>query len=44
MTNNGFDSEYVTAGFYRAGPRILKEKDVLLLNTSPLCASTSVIY
>jgi NDP-sugar pyrophosphorylase family protein len=30
MTNHGFDSEYVTAGFYRASPRILKEKDTLL--------------
>jgi NDP-sugar pyrophosphorylase family protein len=26
MTNNGFDSEYVTAGFYGVNPRILKEK------------------
>jgi NDP-sugar pyrophosphorylase family protein len=30
MTNNGFDSEYVTAGFYRASPRILREKDIVL--------------
>ena len=30
MTNNGFDSEYVTAGFYRASPKILKEKDAAL--------------
>jgi len=30
MTNNGFDSEYVTAGFYRASPCILKEKEVVL--------------
>jgi len=30
MTNNGFESEYVTAGFYRASPRILKEKDFML--------------
>jgi len=30
MTDAGFDSEYVTAGFYRASPRILKEKDKAL--------------
>jgi NDP-sugar pyrophosphorylase family protein len=30
MTNNGFDSEYVTAGFYGVSPRILKEKDQVL--------------
>jgi NDP-sugar pyrophosphorylase family protein len=30
MTNNGFDSEYVTAGFYGVSPRILKEKDKAL--------------
>jgi NDP-sugar pyrophosphorylase family protein len=30
MTNNGFDSEYVTAGFYGVNPRILKEKDKAL--------------
>jgi NDP-sugar pyrophosphorylase family protein len=30
MTNNGFDSEYITAGFYRASPRILKEKEKVL--------------
>jgi NDP-sugar pyrophosphorylase family protein len=30
MTTNGFDSEYITAGLYRAGPRILKEKERVL--------------
>src|SRR5262249_19037240 len=30
MTNNVFDSEYVTAGFYGVSPRILKEKDKAL--------------
>ena len=30
MSTNGFDSEYITAGFYRASPRILKEKDRVL--------------
>ena len=30
MTNTGFDSEYVTAGFYCASPRILKEKEAVL--------------
>jgi NDP-sugar pyrophosphorylase family protein len=30
MTNTGFDSEYITAGFYRASPRILKEKEKAL--------------
>jgi NDP-sugar pyrophosphorylase family protein len=30
MTNNGFESEYVTAGFYRASPKILQAKDVAL--------------
>jgi len=30
MTNTGFDSEYVTAGFYQAHPRILKEKAAAL--------------
>lgn len=32
MTNNGFQSEYVTAGFYRASARVLKEKDKALEN------------
>ncbi len=32
MTNNGFDSEYVTAGFYRVRPTILKAKDEALGN------------
>jgi NDP-sugar pyrophosphorylase family protein len=27
MTNNGFDSEYVTSGFYYVRPEILKEKE-----------------
>ena len=30
MTNTGFDSEYITAGFYRANPRVLKEKEKVL--------------
>jgi NDP-sugar pyrophosphorylase family protein len=30
MTTNGFESEHVTAGFYRAGPKILKEKEMAL--------------
>ncbi len=30
MTNNGFDSEYVTAGFYGVTARILKEKEKAL--------------
>lgn len=30
MTNNGFDSEYVTAGFYRVSPAILSVKDEVL--------------
>jgi NDP-sugar pyrophosphorylase family protein len=30
MTNTGFDSEYITAGFYRASPKILKEKEKVL--------------
>jgi NDP-sugar pyrophosphorylase family protein len=30
MTNNGFDSEYVTAGFYGVRPTILKEKEKVL--------------
>jgi len=30
MTSHGFASEYVTAGFYRANPRILKEKEMVL--------------
>ncbi len=30
MTNTGFDSEYITAGFYRASPRILNEKEKVL--------------
>ena len=30
MTNNGFDSDYVTAGFYGVNARILKEKDKAL--------------
>jgi hypothetical protein len=30
MTNNGFDSEYVTSGFYYVRPSILKEKDTAL--------------
>jgi NDP-sugar pyrophosphorylase family protein len=30
MTNNGFDSEYVTSGFYHVRPRILKEKPFVL--------------
>jgi NDP-sugar pyrophosphorylase family protein len=30
ITTNGFDSEYVTAGFYRVGPQILKEKQTAL--------------
>ena len=32
MTNNGFDSEFVTSGFYRASARILKEKEKALEN------------
>jgi NDP-sugar pyrophosphorylase family protein len=30
MTNNGFDSEYVTSGFYYVKPSILKEKQTAL--------------
>jgi NDP-sugar pyrophosphorylase family protein len=30
MTNHGFDSEYVTAGFYGVSPRILNEKEKAL--------------
>ena len=30
MTTHGFASEYVTAGFYRASPRILNEKEKAL--------------
>jgi NDP-sugar pyrophosphorylase family protein len=30
MTNTGFESEYVTAGFYGVNPRILKEKEKAL--------------
>ena len=30
MTNTGFDSEYITAGFYGASPRILQEKEKVL--------------
>jgi NDP-sugar pyrophosphorylase family protein len=30
MTNSGFDSEYVTAGFYRVSPHILNGKDAAL--------------
>lgn len=30
MTNTGFDSEYVTSGFYYVHPRILQEKAVVL--------------
>jgi len=30
MTSKGFISEFVTAGFYRASPRILKEKEKVL--------------
>ncbi len=30
MTNTGFDSEYITAGFYRASPRVLEVKDKVL--------------
>lgn len=32
MTNVGFDSEYVTSGFYYVRPSILKEKDTALQN------------
>lgn len=31
MTNNGFESEWVTAGFYRVAPSILKLKDEVLV-------------
>ncbi len=30
MTNTGFDSDYVTAGFYAVRPRILNEKEKVL--------------
>ena len=30
MTNTGFDSEYITAGFYGVSPRILQEKEKVL--------------
>jgi NDP-sugar pyrophosphorylase family protein len=30
LTTNGFDSEFVTAGFYHVSPRILKEKASIL--------------
>jgi len=30
LTNNGFQSEYITSGFYRVRPAILQEKDAAL--------------
>ncbi len=32
LTNTGFDSEHVTAGFYRVNARVLREKDKALQN------------
>jgi len=44
MTTNGFASEFVTAGFYRASPRILKDKDLVLANKFTALRQYSVIY
>jgi NDP-sugar pyrophosphorylase family protein len=32
MTNTGFDSEYITSGFYNVSPRILEQKEKALIS------------